>query len=71
MEEKEYTFFVKKQQKIETETGTKYSLRLLCSKGHYLVLKSESASLFEGFPIGQAVSVELKNPQHTLPGRES
>lgn len=66
MEEQSYTFFVKKQQKTETETGTKYVLRLLCSKGHYLVLKSGSASLFEGFPIGTAVTVELKNPQHTL-----
>ena len=66
MERKDFTFFVKKHETRKTNKGTKYSLRLETGAGHYLVFKAESEDLFEGYPIDQAVSVKLSNPQTVL-----
>lgn len=67
MEKKEFEFFVTSQEKRQTENGTTYRLRLKSGDGHTLTFKAEDENLFAGFPIGQAVSVKLGNPQTTLP----
>lgn len=66
MERKDFTFFVKRHEIRKTHKGTKYALRLETAAGHYLVFKSDSESLFDGFPIDQAVGVKLGNPQTTF-----
>jgi len=67
MPETEMTFFVVRREKKEVERKTIYILRFGHGAGHYLVLKGDSESLFEGYPIGQAVTLKFLNPQQTLP----
>jgi len=66
MPEMDMMFVVAKRKKEENEGKTVYSVRLTHGAGHYLVLKGESETIFEGLPIGQPVGVKLGNPQTTL-----
>jgi len=66
MPEMDMNFVVAKREKKETEGKTTYSVRLTHGAGHYLVLKGESESIFEGLPIGHLVGIKLGNPQTTL-----
>jgi len=66
MPEVDMNFVVARREKKETEGKIVYSVRLTHGAGHYLVLKGESESVFEGLPIGQLVGIKLGNPQTTL-----
>jgi len=66
MPEMDMNFVVVKLKKEQSEGKTIYTVRLTHGAGHYLVLKGESESIFEGLPIGQAVGIKLGNPQTTL-----
>lgn len=66
MDRTDFEFFVVAHEKRETENGTDFKLKLKSGAGHTLTFKSKDESLFEGYPIGQAVGVKLGNPQTTL-----
>jgi len=66
MKRTDFEFFVTKHSKVETEKGITYKLELITGAGHKLIFKGTSEDLFEGYPIGQAVTVKLANPQTTL-----
>jgi len=70
MKRTEFDFFVTKHNTTEAEKGglihTTYTLELRTAAGHKLTFKGDSKDLFEGYPIGQAVTVKLANPQTTL-----
>jgi len=66
MKRTDFEFFVTKHSKVETEKGITYKLELITGAGHKLIFKATSDDLFEGYPIGQAVTVKLTNPQTTL-----
>jgi uncharacterized protein YjlB len=66
MDRTEFEFFVVKHDTSKTEKGTEFKLKLKSGAGHTLTFKSKDESIFEGYPIGQAVGVKLGNPQTTL-----
>jgi len=61
-----FEFFVKAHKWTRSEGKAQYELVLTTGAGHKLSFKSDSADLFEGYPVGQAVTVTLSNPQISL-----
>jgi len=66
MDRTEFEFFVIAHEKRETEKGVEFKLKLKTGARHTLTFISRDESIFEGYPIGQAVTVKLSNPQTTL-----
>jgi len=66
MSMKEIDLIVTNRDKKESEGKTKYVLKLKHPDGHYLVLKADTETLFEGFPINHMVRIVISNPQTTL-----
>jgi len=66
MKRNSFEFFVKAHKWTRSEGKAQYELVLTTGAGHKLSFKSDSADLFEGYPIGQAVIVTLSNPQISL-----
>ena len=66
MLKEEFQFFVTRHKTIKNEDGTVYKMELKTGSKHKLVFQADSSDLFEGYPIGQAVTVKLENPQMTL-----
>jgi len=61
-----FEFFVKAHKWTRSEGKAQYELVLTTGAGHKLSFKSDSADLFEGYPVGQVVTVTLSNPQISL-----
>ena len=66
MKRTDFQFFVTRQITNETDRGVTYTLELKTGSGHKLTFKGDSKDLFEGYPVGQAVTVTLSNPQISL-----
>ena len=66
MKRNSFEFFVKAHKYTRSEGKAQYELVLTTGAGHKLSFKSDSADLFEGYPVGMAVGVKLFNPQTTL-----
>jgi len=66
MDRTEFEFFVISHEKKETEKGLEFKLRLKSGAGHTLTFKGKDENIFEGYPIGEAITVKLSNPQTTL-----
>jgi len=66
MKRTSFEFFVKAHKWTRSEGKAQYELVLTTGAGHKLSFKSDSADLFEGYPVGQAITVTLSNPQISL-----
>jgi len=66
MKRNSFEFFVKAHKYTRSEGKAQYELVLTTGAGHKLSFKSDSADLFEGYPVGHAVTVTLSNPQISL-----
>lgn len=60
-----YSFVVAKQTTEENTEKSVYKVALKHGDGHNLTLKSESASIFNGFPVGSIITVTVE-PMNTL-----
>lgn len=63
----EIDFRVVARTKTETEKeGTIYRVRFRSSEGHTLVLRAHDEAIFHSYPLGETITVEIRNPQTTL-----
>lgn len=67
MKERKFDVWVKKHKIEKTEKGIKHTVKLESPRGHYVVLKSDSESIYEGLPVGQTVTVKIMDHQTKLP----
>lgn len=60
-------FRVVARTKTETEKeGTVYRVRFKSSEGHKLILRAHDKAIFHSYPLGETITVEIRNAQRTL-----
>ena len=59
-------FECRRKLKTESDKGIIYKIRFRSREGHELILSSLTSDIFQGYNIGEKITVELTNPQKTL-----
>jgi len=59
-------FRVVARDKTETAKGEVYSVKLQSKEGHRLVLKADTSAIYNGFVIGDKVTIAVLKEQGTL-----
>ena len=59
-------FECRRKTKTESDKGIIYKVLFRTADGHTLTLASLSSDIFQGYTIGEKITVEISNPQSTL-----
>ena len=59
-------FECKSKTKTESDKGIIYKVRFVSKDGYVLTLRGLSSEIFQGYMIGENITVEIMNPQTTL-----
>lgn len=59
-------FMVIARDRMETAKGEVYSVKLQSKGGHRLILKAETSAIYNGYGIGDKVTITISKEQTTL-----